>query len=78
MVHPLFPLQVYTHAKSKAVEFMIVDALLEADAVMGFSGAIRSAADFVHLDDSLLRTIEEYHLLTRCAMRGSRVKGYDV
>lgn len=60
----------YTHAKSKAVEFMIVDALLEADKVMGFSGAIRSAAEFVHLDDSLLRTIEQYHRLTGCGSRG--------
>ena len=57
----------YTHTKLEAVEFMIVDALLEADKVMGFSAAIRSAADFVHLDDTLLRNIEEYHHLTKCA-----------
>ena len=57
----------YTHAKSKAVEFMIVDALLEADKVMDFSAAIHSAADFVRLDDTLLRTIEEYHHYTKCA-----------
>lgn len=61
----------YTHAKSKAVEFMIVDALLEADKVMGFSAAIRSAEEFVHLDDTLLRTIEDYDRLSRCGIRAS-------
>lgn len=56
--------QVYTHRKSKAVEFMIVDALVEADKVMRFSDKVHSAAEFVTLDDGLLRNIEDYHLLT--------------
>ena len=39
---------------------MIVDALLAADEALRFSDAIWRAADFVHLDDGLLRTIESY------------------
>lgn len=43
---------------------MIVDALVEADKVMRFSDKVHSAAEFVTLDDGLLRNIEDYHLLT--------------
>lgn len=45
---------VYTHKKSKAVEFMVVDALVEADPVLKISEKIYTAADFSRLDDGLL------------------------
>ncbi|EFN52480.1 hypothetical protein CHLNCDRAFT_26697, partial [Chlorella variabilis] len=46
--------QVYTHKKCKAIEFMVVDALLEADSALRISDKIRSAADFQLLDDNVL------------------------
>lgn len=48
--------------KAKGVEHMIVDALLEADKALHFSDKIRSAKEFVTLDDSLLKAIENFHL----------------
>jgi len=48
--------------KAKGIEHMIVDALLEADKAMHFSDRIRKAADFVTLDDSILKGIENFHL----------------
>lgn len=41
---------------------MIVDALLEADKALRFSEKIHHAKDFVTLDDSLLKSIENFHL----------------
>lgn len=41
---------------------MIVDALLEADKALRFSDKIHSVRDFVTLDDSLLKAIENFHL----------------
>lgn len=40
--------------KCKAIEFMVVDALLEADSALRISDKIRSAADFQLLDDNVL------------------------
>lgn len=48
--------------KAKGVEHMIVDALLEADKAMHFSDKIRDAAQFVTLDDSILKGIENFDL----------------
>lgn len=53
---------VYNHRKAKGVEHMIVDALLEADKALRFSEKIHHAKDFVTLDDSLLKSIENFHL----------------
>ncbi|GLI65357.1 hypothetical protein VaNZ11_008907 [Volvox africanus] len=59
--------KVYTHRKTKAVEFMVVDALLEADQALKFSENIHSAEDFCMLNDSLLNMIENYNLHRRLA-----------
>ncbi|GIM04156.1 hypothetical protein Vretimale_8759 [Volvox reticuliferus] len=61
--------KVYTHRKTKAVEFMVVDALLEADQALKFSENIHTAEDFCMLNDSLLNTIESYNLHRRLAAR---------
>lgn len=41
---------------------MLVDALLEADKALHFSDKIRSASEFITLDDSLLKAIENFSL----------------
>ena len=51
---------VYTHKKAKAIEFMVVDALLEADKSFNFSSRIWDASRFVCLDDNLLDFIENF------------------
>eukprot|EP00891_Asterochloris_glomerata_P001740 jgi/Astpho2/1740/e_gw1.00032.48.1_t len=53
---------VYTHRKAKAVELMLVDALLAADRVLHLSERITDPRKFVRLDDTLLRSIENYEL----------------
>ena len=52
--------RVYTHKKAKAIEYMVVDALSEADEVWGseVSRAIWSPRDFCQLDDTVLKRIE--------------------
>lgn len=52
--------RVYTHKKAKAIEYMVVDALSEADAAWGgeISNAIWSPAEFCTLDDTVLKRIE--------------------
>lgn len=39
-----------------------MDALLEADKALHFSDKIRSAREFITLDDSLLKAIENFSL----------------
>ena len=50
----------YTHRAAKAIEYMICDALLEANRAWKgkLADAIDSAKDFIKLDDTLLRRIE--------------------
>ena len=48
--------------KAKAVELMLVDALLAADRVLHLSERIMDPRKFVRLDDTLLRSIENYEL----------------
>ena len=52
--------RVYSHRKAKAIEYMVVDALVHADAAWGneISNAIWRAQDFVKLDDTVLKRIE--------------------
>ncbi len=52
--------RVYTHRKAKAIEYMVVDALVAADAAWGgeISNAIWSPGGFARLDDSILKRIE--------------------
>ena len=51
---------VYTHKKAKAVEYMIVDAMVEADIGWNsrISQAIRDPREFVKLDDTIVKQIE--------------------
>ena len=60
--------------KAKGVEHMLVDALLEADKALHFSDKIRSAREFITLDDSLLKAIENFSLYNPgcgCTLRRS-------
>ncbi|KAH9773299.1 HD domain-containing protein [Citrus sinensis] len=48
---------VYTHAKVKAIELMLVDALLEANEHLGISSSIQQPAEFWKLDDTIINAI---------------------
>lgn len=52
--------RVYTHKTAKAIEYMVVDALTEADVAQNgrISNAIWSAEEFALLDDTVLKEIE--------------------
>jgi hypothetical protein len=49
--------------KAKGIEYMVVDALKEANKAMQFLGVIDDPRKFVHLDDTLLKTIENAETL---------------
>ena len=51
---------VYTHKKAKAVEYMIVDAMVEADVGWNsrISHAIQDPKEFIKLDDTIVKQIE--------------------
>ena len=51
---------VYTHKKAKAVEYMVVDALVEADVAWNskISDSIWDVKEFIKMDDTLLKQIE--------------------
>ncbi|XP_038982991.1 deoxynucleoside triphosphate triphosphohydrolase SAMHD1 homolog isoform X2 [Phoenix dactylifera] len=63
-IHKLFATRadlhrtVYTHAKVKAIELMLVDALLAADGYLKISSFTLDPAQFWKLDDTILKTIE--------------------
>lgn len=50
--------QIYSHRKGKAIEYMICDAMMEADHVLGISNATETAESFSKLTDHIIRTIE--------------------
>ncbi|KAG2385973.1 hypothetical protein C9374_003122 [Naegleria lovaniensis] len=50
--------QVYTHRVGKSVEYMITDALVEADPHLHISEMIHCPEQYVHLSDSILYKIE--------------------
>jgi HD superfamily phosphohydrolase len=54
---------VYTHKKSKAIEFMVVDALLEAEPALRICDKIWNPKDFKLLDDGILDLIENFDVL---------------
>ncbi|KAI9169782.1 hypothetical protein LWI28_017605 [Acer negundo] len=62
-IHKLFTTRadlhrtVYTHAKVKAIDLMVVDALLEANTSLGISSSIQQPEDYWKLDDSIMKTI---------------------
>lgn len=49
---------VYTHAKVKAMELMLVEALIKADSYLKISSHILTPAEYWKLDDTILKTIE--------------------
>lgn len=63
-IHKLFTTRadlhrtVYTHAKVKAVELMLVDALVEANEYLGIALHAQDPADFWKLDDTIIKSIE--------------------
>ncbi|KAF9558393.1 HD-domain/PDEase-like protein [Agrocybe pediades] len=48
----------YNHKTAKAIEYMIIDALIAADPYLKISGRIWDPKKFLYLTDSLLETIE--------------------
>ncbi|CAK8532902.1 unnamed protein product [Lathyrus sativus] len=63
-IHKLFATRadlyrtVYTHPKVKAIELMVVDALVQANAYLQISDTIQDPAEYWKLDDSIIKTIE--------------------
>ncbi|XVF14113.1 hypothetical protein REPUB_Repub09cG0029400 [Reevesia pubescens] len=63
-IHKLFATRadlyrtVYTHSKVKAVELMVVDALLKANSYLEISSAIEDPSEYWKLDDTIIKTIE--------------------
>ncbi|KAK7307217.1 hypothetical protein VNO77_40079 [Canavalia gladiata] len=63
-IHKLFATRadlhrtVYTHAKVKAIELMVIDALVKANPYLQIASSIHQPSDFWKLDDSILKTIE--------------------
>ncbi|XP_058773150.1 uncharacterized protein LOC131647257 isoform X1 [Vicia villosa] len=63
-VHKLFATRadlyrtVYTHPKVKAMELMVVDALVQANDFLQISDTIQDPAEYWKLDDSIIKTIE--------------------
>ncbi|KAG5520949.1 hypothetical protein RHGRI_033497 [Rhododendron griersonianum] len=65
-VHKLFYMRadlhrtVYTHAKVKAIELMIVDALTKANDELQIAPSIQDPATYWKLDDTIIKTIETH------------------
>ncbi|RDY05545.1 Deoxynucleoside triphosphate triphosphohydrolase SAMHD1-like protein, partial [Mucuna pruriens] len=63
-IHKLFTTRadlhrtVYTHAKVKAIELMVIDALVKANPFLHIASSIYQPSEFWKLDDSILKTIE--------------------
>ncbi|KAK2419696.1 deoxynucleoside triphosphate triphosphohydrolase SAMHD1 protein [Trifolium repens] len=63
-IHKLFSTRadlyrtVYTHPKVKAIELMVVDALVQANDYLQISSSIQDPAEYWKLDDSIIKTIE--------------------
>ena len=49
--------------KAKAIELMLVDALLAADPVLKMTERIHDPREFVQMDDTILKQIEHYGML---------------
>lgn len=60
LYHTRFSLfkRIYTHRVGKAVEYMLTDALLAADRIMGISSSIQIPEDYLHITDDIVRQIE--------------------
>ncbi|KAK7266124.1 hypothetical protein RIF29_18764 [Crotalaria pallida] len=63
-IHKLFATRadlyrtVYTHPKVKAIELMVVDALLQANNYLDISSHIQNPSEYWKLDDTIIKTIE--------------------
>ncbi|CAA7402237.1 unnamed protein product [Spirodela intermedia] len=63
-IHKLFATRadlhrtVYTHAKVKAIELMLVDALVKANDFLEISSHIYDPSEYWKLDDTIIKTIE--------------------
>ncbi|XP_052189485.1 uncharacterized protein LOC127799470 isoform X1 [Diospyros lotus] len=63
-IHKLFATRadlyrtVYTHPKVKAIEIMIVDALLKANDYLDIASHVQDPSQYWKLDDTILKTIE--------------------
>ncbi|KAJ9152459.1 hypothetical protein P3X46_026024 [Hevea brasiliensis] len=63
-IHKLFATRadlyrtVYTHPKVKAIELMMVDALLKANDYLQLSSYIQDPSEYWKLDDTIIKTIE--------------------
>lgn len=63
-IHKLFATRadlyrtVYTHPKVKAIELMVVDAMLKANDYLGISSYIEDPSEYWKLDDTIIKTIE--------------------
>ncbi|KAI9096232.1 hypothetical protein DFS34DRAFT_624448 [Phlyctochytrium arcticum] len=60
MFHTRFSLfkRIYTHRVGKAIEYMIRDALLAADAALRISDSVNDMPRYVHITDSIFKEIE--------------------
>lgn len=50
--------RIYTHRVGKAIEYMIVDAMLAADPYLGISSCIDSGEEYLRLTDCIIKEIE--------------------
>ncbi|KAG9132481.1 hypothetical protein Leryth_008404, partial [Lithospermum erythrorhizon] len=63
-IHKLFSTRadlyrtVYTHSKVKAIELMVVDALVKANHYLQISSHVQDPSEYWKLDDTVLKTIE--------------------
>jgi len=63
-IHKLFATRadlyrtVYTHSKVKAIELMVVDAMLKANDYLEISSYIQDPSEYWKLDDTIIKTIE--------------------
>ncbi|XP_059643072.1 uncharacterized protein LOC132284945 isoform X2 [Cornus florida] len=63
-IHKLFATRadlyrtVYTHAKVKAIELMVVDALLKANDYLDITSHVQDPSQYWKLDDTIIKTIE--------------------
>lgn len=63
--------RVYTHRKTKAVEFMVCDALVHADLALGFTDDIANPRHYMKLNDSILNTVENFGLFNSALDNGA-------
>ncbi|KAJ2777778.1 hypothetical protein H4R18_004973 [Coemansia javaensis] len=82
MFHTRYSLhkRVYGHHAAKAIDFMIVDALLAADPVLRISEAIRDPRLYQSLTDEVIRDIERSTEPEMAAARGivARIRTRDI